>query len=207
MTPDLLPRNLAKKIQVNDRGCWIFTGAVQSSGYGSIAIDGNGTTKLAHRAAYELLVDRIPAGMTIDHFVCFNKLCCNPAHLEVVSRAENTRRAVENGLAYPALAARNAAKTHCDNGHEFTDENTYINREGHRTCRECRRVSDRKRLLRIAADPKLREARREYMRNYMAKRAAAKTESAAAAPVNAPDTPAAAPAAAGAFPGPSNTPG
>lgn len=174
MTPDLLPANFAAKIRVDEgTGCWIFTGAVQSSGYGSIG-DGNGSSKLAHRAAYELLIDRIPAGMTIDHCICFNKLCCNPAHLEVVSGAENTRRAFENGLAYSALAARNAAKTHCDNGHEFTDENTYINPEGHRTCRECRRVSDRKRLRRIAEDPALRQARRDYMRNYMRKRAAEK---------------------------------
>lgn len=149
MTPDLLPRNFAAKLRVETSGCWIFTGAVQSSGYGSIAIDGDGSTRLAHRAAYELLVDRIPAGMTIDHFVCFNKLCCNPAHLEVVTRSENSKRAFETGLAaVPAQARRNAAKTHCPQGHPYSGDNLLVSKKGERFCRECRRGSDRRRRQR-----------------------------------------------------------
>lgn len=153
MTPDLLPRNFARKIVVDQaRGCWIFTGCLNSRGYGCIAIDGDGSTRLAHRAAYELLVDRIPAGMTIDHFVCFDKRCCNPAHLEVVTRSENSKRAFRTGLAgVPEQAKRNAAKTHCPQGHPYSGDNLLVSKRGERFCRTCRRGSDRRRRQRTLA--------------------------------------------------------
>jgi len=33
----------------------------------------------------------------------------------------------------------NANKTYCDSGHEFTPENTYVQGNGGRGCRECHR--------------------------------------------------------------------
>lgn len=36
-------------------------------------------------------------------------------------------------------------RTHCQHGHEYTPENTYIRANGNRVCRECARASDRKR--------------------------------------------------------------
>lgn len=86
-----LPANLANRILLSSEGCWLFTGAKQSRGYGSVGI-GNRRTALAHRVAYEACVGPIPDGMTIDH-LCLNKTCLNPEHMEVVSRAENTSRA------------------------------------------------------------------------------------------------------------------
>lgn len=44
------------------------------------------------------LVGPIPDGLTLDHVVawgCRHKNCVNPAHLEPVTAAENTRRAME----------------------------------------------------------------------------------------------------------------
>jgi hypothetical protein len=35
-------------------------------------------------------------------------------------------------------------KTHCPQGHEYTEENTYINTRGSKTCRECRRASNKR---------------------------------------------------------------
>ncbi len=86
-----LPANLANRILLSAEGCWLFTGATQSRGYGSVGI-GNKRTALAHRVAYEAIVGPIPDGMTIDH-LCLNKTCLNPEHMEIVTRAENTRRA------------------------------------------------------------------------------------------------------------------
>lgn len=72
-----------------DSGCWVWTGARAVSGYGKISLN----TKLvpAHRLAWSLYVAAIPDGMTIDH-KCRRRECVNPAHLEVVTAGENSRR-------------------------------------------------------------------------------------------------------------------
>lgn len=70
-------------------GCWIWQGRPAVTGYGVMSV--NDVVQLAHRLSYELYVGPIPAGLTIDH-LCRVRLCVNPSHLEVVTRAENTRR-------------------------------------------------------------------------------------------------------------------
>ena len=40
---------------------------------------------------------------------------------------------------------RNASKTHCPQGHEYTTENTYVCPKGRRNCRTCRTEASRKR--------------------------------------------------------------
>lgn len=101
--------------------CIEWTGAVQSKGYGSIG-DSSGSSKLAHRVAWELANGPIPHGLTIDH-LCMNKLCVNVAHLEVVTRAENIRR-------------RYRDQTHCKYGHPLPTER---DKTGRRRCKPCRR--------------------------------------------------------------------
>jgi DNA-binding CsgD family transcriptional regulator len=51
------------------------------------------TTRLttAYRVVYMLNKGPIPDGMTVDH-LCFNPLCCNPNHLQLLTRAENSAR-------------------------------------------------------------------------------------------------------------------
>lgn len=114
----------------NDEVCWEWLGAVQSAGYGFI------TGRLAHRLAYEEMVGPIPEGLVIDHLCC-NRTCCNPSHMEVVTREENSRRGEPNRKTRrsggrPDLKAR----THCKWGHEYTDENTRMS-GGARICRAC----------------------------------------------------------------------
>lgn len=59
--------------------CWIWQAARTAGGYGQITIDGE---KLyAHRVAYALLVEGIPAGRVVHHR-CQQRACINPAHLE-----------------------------------------------------------------------------------------------------------------------------
>lgn len=71
-------------------GCWEWQGAKQSAGYGLVGRGGR--MLLTHRRAYELVTgETIPPGLTIDH-LCRNRDCCNPDHMEIVSRAENGRR-------------------------------------------------------------------------------------------------------------------
>jgi hypothetical protein len=65
--------------------------------------------RLAHRAAYELHVGPIPAGLTLDH-LCRKPWCCNPDHLDPVTMTVNVLR-------NDSPPSRNARKTHCPNGH------------------------------------------------------------------------------------------
>lgn len=72
-----------------ETGCWNWTGKLHLNGYGGIRRDGR--QWYAHRWVYERLVGPIPEGLQIDH-LCRNHRCCNPAHLEPVVPAVNTRR-------------------------------------------------------------------------------------------------------------------
>lgn len=76
-------------------GCWIWIGKISRKGYGhvSVRVPGIGPrNRMAHRVAFEQLTGRaIPPDMTLDH-TCRNTRCINPAHLEIVTREENTRR-------------------------------------------------------------------------------------------------------------------
>ena len=83
--------------------CWLWTGALNDSGYGVILIDDHRTLQYAHRVIYERFVGPIPAGLTLDHG-CRTRHCVNPRHLEAVTTAENSRRGAE-----ARRLARNAA--------------------------------------------------------------------------------------------------
>lgn len=114
-------------------GCWVWMAGRSAQGYGRFWIDGD--TRAAYRVAYEVLVGPVPDGLQLDH-LCRNRACVNPGHLEPVTVVTNVMRGV-------SFAAENARKTACLRGHEFTAENTYIDRRGRRLCRECQRARQR----------------------------------------------------------------
>lgn len=72
-------------------GCWLWTGAVSSTGYGSFNVGGR-KYDAAHRYAWRTLRGSYPSGMHLDH-LCRVRKCVNPDHLEVVTFQENLRRA------------------------------------------------------------------------------------------------------------------
>lgn len=69
--------------------CWIWTGAVNSRGYGCLIVQGKAW--LAHRLVHEVILGPIPAGHQVDH-LCRRRMCVNPLHLEAVTGRENNRR-------------------------------------------------------------------------------------------------------------------
>src|SRR5574343_1677663 len=86
-------------------GCWEWTMGTDSSGYGVMAVklvDGPGRygwrASRVHRIVWTATHGPIPDGMVIDH-TCCNRLCCNPAHLQVVTQAENVRLQAERSPA------------------------------------------------------------------------------------------------------------
>lgn len=90
-------------------GCWQFTGATTSRGYGCVGAGRRGSTEMLHRVAVLASGRAIPDGMTVDHTChdsltcrlgveCPHRRCCNPAHLAVVTPGANTARQWEAGV-------------------------------------------------------------------------------------------------------------
>jgi hypothetical protein len=76
-------------MQIDEAGCWLWTGGLDQYGYGKVRIYGR--TRGVHRVAYELWVGPVPDGMQLDHR-CRVRHCINPEHLEPVTVGENIRR-------------------------------------------------------------------------------------------------------------------
>lgn len=130
-------------------GCTLWLGSITPRGYGAFVVTigelGNGVKKFKgpHVVAYELKNGPVPDGLVIDH-KCRNTICINADHLEAVTQRENILRG-------EGLAAKNARKQVCSNGHALTVENVLPVRKGNhlgRECRECKRIAKRERRAR-----------------------------------------------------------
>lgn len=125
-----------EKIEVDAAtGCWNWTASLFArTGYAQFRYSPQKNGR-GHCWAYEHYVGPVPPGLQLDH-LCRNKRCVNPGHLEAVTAQENVLRS-DNACGL------NARKTHCKHGHEFTPENTHVNKAGSRMCRECMRQQGR----------------------------------------------------------------
>ncbi|MGC1213860.1 MAG: HNH endonuclease [Micromonospora sp.] len=164
MHPETLERFWAK---VNKNGslpekkhhlgpCWLWTGSRISSGYGNFAYtyDGHRRWVLAHRLVLEMAGVTLTPEVQVDH-LCYVRNCVRPDHLEPVSQAENVRREVANGRKPPRR------KPACRNGHDFTPENTRVDRDGWRTCLTCKQEAGLRYRTRLGP---ARAARRRELR-------------------------------------------
>lgn len=104
--------------------CWLWIASHNTQGYGIIGIvrDGKKTTVPVHRLVYEKLIGPIPDKLYLDH-LCWNTGCCNPAHLEPVSVAENNLR---------GHLARKSEQ--CSQGHPYRGSKLF------RWCEECYKI-------------------------------------------------------------------
>lgn len=124
--------------KVDRRGpddCWEWQARLGLNGYGMWTTrvpDGRRVTRYAHRVAYETSSGPVPDGLELDH-LCRNRRCANPAHLEIVTHAENSRR---------AYATHSDTRTECPHGHPLSGDNVYLLR-GRRSCQHCRRARER----------------------------------------------------------------
>lgn len=114
-------------LQGADDDCWPWQGG-RSMGYGRFMTNASTGPVAAHRFAYETLISPISDGLHIHHR-CENKLCVNPAHMELVSVREHPSR---------------HTRTVCRRGHVYAETGVYISKKtGYRRCAECRRQTNR----------------------------------------------------------------
>jgi hypothetical protein len=136
--------HLARLDTSDPDACWPWPLGQNGDGYGQLTE--NYHNHRAHKYFFERLVGPVPDGAVLDHLchdplecesgkTCPHRMCCNPKHMAVATHRENLLRG-------GTLAADNAAKTSCVNGHAFTEENTF-HRKGKRECRECMRARAR----------------------------------------------------------------
>lgn len=85
------------KVVADPAGCWLWTAAANTEGYGVFQTEGH-RTRLAHRWAYEHMIGDIPPGLELDH-LCSVRRCVRPDHLDPVPGAINTARAHERQAA------------------------------------------------------------------------------------------------------------
>lgn len=125
-----LARYQAKLAPPNDHGCILWMASRDTRGYGQFRV-GERIFK-SHQVAWILANGPIADGLEPDH-LCEVTHCCNAAHLEAVTHAENMRRHGER-------------MTHCRSGrHKWSEQVPLVGRHGRRECRPCR--NERKRDL------------------------------------------------------------
>ena len=139
MNKELIKEQLEINKSVDpDTNCWNWYGS-RSKGYGELYYGSKRRVGLVHRLSMFVYKDfDLDSELGVLH-KCDNKKCWNPDHLYVGTQKDNIRDASAR------KRLRGQRKTHCPQGHEYSEENTYIYpRTNHRQCIKCQRETQRR---------------------------------------------------------------
>jgi hypothetical protein len=136
---------------LDSNACWNWNGYKVKDGYGKLTKYANGKahTIFAHRLSWVSQNGEIPDGMVVDHTchtadidnckgACKHRSCINPAHLRVISFAENlrikranphTQSNEETGLCHSKL-------------HKWEEGSYTVFISGKRSCNACRKATN-----------------------------------------------------------------
>ena len=172
------------KVEIQASGCWHWTAAKMSDGYGAwsfVDIDrGKQRSLRAHRFAYWAIYGDLSKPEL--HHTCNEKICVNPDHLKPMTRKEHMN-------ATPGTWGYEWAQlTHCEKGHPLEGDNLlpFALKKGIRRCRECqieasrdwRKANPEKMRAAVAswADRNRERKRRADRERYHGKKSSVSTE-------------------------------
>lgn len=82
-------RELKRRSEITESGCWEWQGSVNQYGYGSVSkVHGVSVEVATHRISLAAKLGH-ELGKMQAHHTCANSRCCNPDHLELATNAEN----------------------------------------------------------------------------------------------------------------------
>jgi hypothetical protein len=109
MSPEERLARFLSRIQQVEGQCWPWTAGCTPDGYGLVNLgrrpDGRQVNDYAHRISYTFANGPIPKGLNVLHS-CDNPRCCNPAHLELGTQADNMHDAQRKGRLFTGKRLR-----------------------------------------------------------------------------------------------------
>jgi hypothetical protein len=138
-----------KWIPEPNTGCWLWTGSVNSQGYGKLLGEAR-ALRMATHVSLELVGTFVPPDRYVCHH-CDVPACVNPDHLFIGTQKENIADCISKGRKTdpPPSEPGRGRKLTCRAGHPLEGYNVLLKNNGvRRGCRECGRVNRIARYLR-----------------------------------------------------------
>lgn len=98
-----------ENVSIMESGCWEWEAYCNQWGYGQFGV--NAKLMLSHRFSWEFFNGKIPDGLCVLH-KCDNPPCCNPTHLFLGTRNDNTQDMIRKGRKRNCAPENHGCKTH-----------------------------------------------------------------------------------------------